>query len=93
MENIGEYAALVAQSTAINQNEFEEKAQEEQAEVEKQQSKNSAIEGVIAPFGVEAIKGAGGKNTRCKRPSETFQRRPTSSNRGIISKISTIGSR
>ena len=35
MENIGEYAALVAQSTAINQNEFEEKAQEEQAEVEK----------------------------------------------------------
>ena len=61
MENIGEYAALVAQSTAINENEFEEKAQEEQAEVEKQQSKNSAIEGVIAPFGVEAIKGAGGK--------------------------------
>tara|TARA_R110002153_G_C13247579_1_gene491324 strand:+ start:29 stop:1231 length:1203 start_codon:yes stop_codon:yes gene_type:complete len=61
MESIGEYAALVSQATALNQTEFEEKAQEEQANVEKQQSNNAAIEGVIAPFGIEAIKGAGGK--------------------------------
>lgn len=61
MESIGEYAALVSQATALNQTEFEEKAQQEQAKVEEQQSNNAAIEGVIAPFGIEAIKGAGGK--------------------------------
>ena len=36
MESIGEYAALVSQATALNQTEFEEKAQQEQAKVEEQ---------------------------------------------------------
>lgn len=61
MDNLSLYSSLVSQATQEQESEFEKKAQEEQQKVEEQESKNSDIEGIIAPFGAEAIKQAGGR--------------------------------
>ena len=61
MDNLSLYSQLVSQASQEQESEFEKKAQEEQQKVEEQESKNSSIEGIIAPFGAEAIKQAGGR--------------------------------
>lgn len=61
MDNLSIYSSLVSQAQGEEESEFQEKAQQEEQKVQEQETRNSDIEGIIAPFGAEAIKQAGGR--------------------------------
>ncbi len=61
MDNLSMYSSLVSQAQSEQEALFETKAQQEEQKVQEQESKNADIEGIIAPFGAEAIKQAGGR--------------------------------